>query len=415
MRTGLDGGAWHAGSAPTKVRQVGARTAGASHKGWRMTAADLFRSTYSRDPRAVYAAPGRVNLIGEHTDYTGGLVLPFAIDAHATLAVSANADRTIRLVSAQRPGAVVSVAVADLAPSSGTGWPAYLLGAVWSLTEDGHPVGGVDVALDSTVPSGAGLSSSAAIECVTVLAVADLHGVPLSPLDVARIAQRAENDYVGVPCGPMDQTASAASRAGSVLFFDTRAHTVEHIPFDPAAHGLAVLVIDTRVAHALADGEYARRRADCERAARILAVDQLRDVTPADLSGALARLDDERLRRRVRHVVTENERVRDTAAELASGRIAGIGDLLTASHASLRDDYEVSCPELDVGVQAAIGAGALGARMTGGGFGGSFIALLPRTRLEAAVARVSEAFAAHGFAAPVARSVTPAAGAHRVR
>jgi len=233
-----------------------------------MSAADLFRRSYAQDPDGVFSAPGRVNLIGEHTDYTGGLVLPFAIDARANLAARANDESVVRVTSAQRPGAVTTVALQDIRPDSAVAksWEGYLVGAIWALRAAGHPVAGFDLALDSQVPSGAGLSSSAAVECVTTLATSVLSGVKLDALEIARLAQQAENDFVGVPCGPMDQTASAASQRGSVLLFDTRANTVENIPFDPAADGLAVLVVDTRVAHSLADGEYGRRREACERA-----------------------------------------------------------------------------------------------------------------------------------------------------
>ncbi len=378
-------------------------------------AADLFRRAYSREPEGLFSAPGRVNLIGEHTDYTGGLVLPFAIDARANLAAARNDDNVVRVTSAQRPGQVTTVALQDLGPESPAAaeWSGYLLGAVWALREAGHPIGGLDLALDSQVPSGAGLSSSAAVECVTTLAAADLSGVQLTAMEIARFAQQAENEFVGVPCGPMDQTASAAAEQGSVLLFDTRAHTVENIPFDPATENLAVLVIDTRVAHSLADGEYGRRRASCERAAKVLGVQWLRDVGIDDLPNALAQLDSDELRRRVRHVVTENDRVSSTVRLLRDGRVGEIGQLLTASHRSLRDDYEVSCPELDLAVDVALAAGALGARMTGGGFGGSIIALLPAALVADAGQAVVAAFAGAGFTEPVPRLVGPAQGARR--
>jgi galactokinase len=385
-----------------------------------VSAADLFRQSYARDPEGIFSAPGRVNLIGEHTDYTGGLVLPFAIDARANLAAAANGEAVVRVTSAQRPGSVTSVDLADIRPDSAVAksWAGYLVGAIWALRQSGHPVGGFDLALDSQVPSGAGLSSSAAVECVTTLATSVLSGVKLDALEIARLAQQAENDFVGVPCGPMDQTASAASQRGSVLLFDTRAGTVENIPFDPAAAGLAVLVVDTRVAHSLADGEYGRRRAACEQATAILGLRWLRDLSIEQLPDALARLDSheprgDELRRRVRHVVTENDRVEQTVRLLRAGAVADIGDLLTGSHRSLRDDYEVSCPELDLAVESTLAAGALGARMTGGGFGGSVIALLPVADVEAAVARVTADFAASDFTEPVARIVGPAQGARR--
>jgi galactokinase len=342
-------------------------------------------------------------------------VLPFAIDARANLAAAANGESVVRVTSAQRPGAVTSVDLADIRPDSAVAksWAGYLVGAIWALRQAGHPVGGFDLALDSQVPSGAGLSSSAAVECVTTLATSVLSGVKLDALEIARLAQQAENDFVGVPCGPMDQTASAASQHGSVLLFDTRAGTVENIPFDPAAAGLAVLVVDTRVAHSLADGEYGRRRAACEQATAILGLRWLRDLSVEQLPDALAHLDSEELRRRVRHVVTENNRVEQTVRLLRAGAVADIGELLTQSHRSLRDDYEVSCPELDLAVESTLAAGALGARMTGGGFGGSVIALLPVGEVDAAIARVTADFAAGDFTEPVARIVGPAQGARR--
>lgn len=380
-----------------------------------VSAAELFRQEFSREPAGIFSAPGRVNLIGEHTDYSGGLVLPFAIDARAELAAAPNDDGVVRVTSAQRPGFVTSVAVDDIAPgtSVATSWPGYLIGALWALREAGYPIGGFDLALDSQVPAGAGLSSSAAVECVTTLAVAELSGITLDPLTIARYAQQAENDFVGVPCGPMDQTASAASKAGSVLLFDTRAGSIEHIPFDPAPHGLQVLVVDTRVAHSLADGEYGRRRASCEQAAALLGVQWLRDIGVDDLAAASRVLDTDVLRRRVRHVVTENDRVVQTVELLRQGAVGEIGELLTASHVSLRDDYEVSCAELDLAVESALTAGALGARMTGGGFGGSVVVLVPIDRVTGVVDAVTSAFGTAGFGAPVPRIVAPAQGARR--
>ena len=392
-----------------------------------MSAAELFAQKYSRQPDGVFSAPGRVNLIGEHTDYTGGLVLPFAIDARASMAAARNDDSVVRVVSAQRPGPVASVALDQLTPDSpaAASWAGYVFGAVWALREAGHPVSGFDLALDSQVPSGAGLSSSAAVECVTALAVSRLSGLTLPALEIARLSQQAENDFVGVPCGPMDQTASAASMAGSVLLFDTRAGTVEHIPFDPAAEGLTVLVIDTKVAHSLADGEYARRRGSCEQATAILGVGSLRELSVAQLPAALDTLGDDVLGddvlgddvlgRRVRHVVTENDRVAQTVELLREGQLGKIGDLLVASHRSLQHDYEVSCPELDQAVDSALAAGAVGARMTGGGFGGSVIALIPTELVESVISQVDADFDGRGFTPPMARIVAPADGARRDR
>ena len=377
-----------------------------------MSAADLFAAAFGREARGSWSAPGRVNLIGEHTDYNKGLVLPFAIDARASVAGARNDDGVMRVTSAQRPGAPVELALSDIRPGdSDHDWSSYLFGVYWVLAESGLELGGVDLALDSQVPVGAGLSSSAAVECATGLAVAALFGQRLTPADLARAAQRAENDYVGIPCGLMDQMASATCRAGNVLFFDVGADTTENIPFDTAASGLSVRVIDTRAHHSLADGEYAKRRASCEQAVAELGLDSLRDIAFADLDTALGRLDDDVLRRRVRHIVTENERVRLVVGRLRHGAVADIGRDLTASHVSLRDDYEVSSVELDLAVDAALAAGALGARMTGGGFGGSVVALVPDDAVAAVEAGVASAFADRSLTAPVIRSVTPADGA----
>ena len=377
-----------------------------------MSATDLFQATYGRPAQGSWSAPGRVNLIGEHTDYNKGLVLPFAIDARASVAAARNDDGVVRVTSAQRPGAPVELALADIRPGgSGHDWFSYLFGVHWVLTQSGLELGGADLALDSQVPVGAGLSSSAAVECATGLALTALFDHRLDPAELARVAQKAENDYVGMPCGLMDQMASATCRAGNVLFFDVGEETTENIPFDTAASGLSVLVIDTRAHHSLADGEYAKRRASCEQAVAQLGLDSLRDIPFDDLAAALARLDDDVLRRRVRHIVTENERVTAVVQRLRTGAVADIGPDLTASHVSLRDDYEVSATELDLAVDAALVAGALGARMTGGGFGGSVIALVPDSAADAVGESVTAAFAARSLTLPVIRSVTPADGA----
>jgi len=323
-----------------------------------------------------------VNLIGEHTDYSGGLVLPFAIDARARLAAARTGNDVLRVVSAQRPGESRSLSLQNIGPAAAAaaGWAGYLFGSVWALREAGYPIGGFDLALDSEVPAGAGLSSSAAMETATVLAVSALSGIDLDVMQIARYAQQAENDFVGVPCGPMDQTASAAAKAGSVLLFDTRTCAVEHIPFDPAGHGLQILVIDTRVAHSLADGEYARRRASTEELTRTLGVRWLRDVAVDDLPHALAALDSAELRRRLRHVVTENDRVRSFAEALARDDYVGAGALMVESHRSLRDDFEVSTTALDRLVERLCATpGVFGARLTGAGFGGCAVVLASRS------------------------------------
>jgi galactokinase len=376
-------------------------------------AAAAFESALGHPPAGVWSAPGRVNLIGEHTDYNGGYVLPFAINLRTQVAASLRADRRVSARSLQREAEPKEFALDDLHPDVDGGWAGYAVGVVWALREKGYDVGGVDLVLDGQVPTGSGLSSSAAIECAVGLAVLDLHGIDIAREELARIAQYAENNFVGVPCGLMDQMAVSVCRADNALFFDVRDDVREDEPFAPQDEGLAVLVINTRAQHAHAGGEYAARRRSCEEAAKQLDVAFLRDITAPELDDALDRLDDEVLRRRTRHIVTENERVLTTVRYLRDGRLTEIGPLLTASHESLRDDFEVSAPELDAAVDAALAAGALGARMTGGGFGGSAIALIRADDAEAVTAAVETAFAVRDFKAPELWSPRAASGVVR--
>ncbi|EYT79291.1 galactokinase [Streptomyces sp. Tu 6176] len=376
---------------------------------------DGFAELYGTAPEGVWAAPGRVNLIGEHTDYNDGFVMPFALP-HVTLAaVARRDDGVLRLHSADVPGGPVELRVADLAPGTDDGWTAYPAGVVWALREAGHPVSGADVHLTSTVPSGAGLSSSAALEVVVALALNDLYALGLKGWQLARLCQRAENVYVGAPTGIMDQTASACCEEGHALFLDTRDLSQRQIPFDLAREGLRLLVVDTRVQHAHSDGEYGKRRAGCEKGAALLGVDALRDVPHDGLDAALAQLgDEEEIRRLVRHVVTEDARVERVISLLSSSAGArAIGPVLTEGHASLRDDFRISCPELDLVVDTALAAGALGARMTGGGFGGSAIVLAEEGGVAALTEAVEAAFAEAGFTAPRVFEAVPSAGARR--
>ncbi|AUY47729.1 galactokinase [Streptomyces sp. CB01881] len=375
--------------------------------------ATSFQGLYGHTPDGEWAAPGRVNLIGEHTDYNDGFVLPIALPQAARVQARRRDDGLLRLHSTRSDGPPVELDVAALAPGAVPGWAAYPAGVVWTLGRAGHPVGGADLLVDSDVPSGAGLSSSAALECAVATAYRDLYRLDLDNQQLALIAQRAENEFAGVPCGMMDQMASMVCRAGAALHLDTRDLAVRHVPFDPAAAGLTLLVIDTRVKHDLGDGAYAALRAGCERAAALLGLPALRDLPAADLGDALAGLPDE-LRPLVRHVVTENDRVREAVALLDGGDPAALGPVLTAGHASLRDDFRVSCAETDLAVEAAVAAGALGARMTGGGFGGSVIALAPDGAAAAVTTAVTRAFAEAGHTAPLVFPTAPAAGAHRL-
>ena len=318
------------------------------------------------------------------------------------------------MLSLQRPGDVIEFAVDDLVPHADIGWSGYALGVLWALRSAGRDVGGLDIVLDGQVPSGSGLSSSAAMECCVGLAAVELYGIDIPLDELARIAQYAENNFVGVPCGLMDQMAACVCRADHALFFDVRDDVREHVPFAPQDDGLGVLVIDTRAQHAHAGGGYAERRQSCEEAARQLGVPFLRDIPRADLESALARLggpDRDVLRRRARHIITENDRVLTTVDRLSSGLLRDIGPILTAVAPSMRDDFEISVAELDTAVDAALAAGALGARMTGGGFGGSAIALVHAAEIDDVSRSVEAAFAGNGFGAPQIWSPRASSGA----
>jgi galactokinase len=395
------------GDPPSSPQVTGQMAGPEAHEG----AAGLFTQAYDGHPRGTWRAPGRVNLIGEHTDYNEGFVLPFAIGAGVTAAASRRDDGLLAVASRQAAGADAVVALDGLAPGSVSGWAAYPAGVAWALRKAGYPIGGASIAVDSGVPLGAGLSSSAALECAVALALTDLHGLAVPRPQLATIAQRAENEFVGAPTGIMDQSAVLLCQAGHALLLDCRSGIGTAVPLDPAAAGLALLVIDTRAQHAHAGGGYADRRQACEAAAQELGVRSLRDITD---SSELAGLDP-LLRRRARHVVTENSRVLVTAELLRSGELARTGPLLTASHASLRDDFEVSWPEADATVEAAIEAGACGARMTGGGFGGSVVALVPAQHDEQIRAAIAARFARQGWTEPGFTDAVPSAGARRIR
>jgi galactokinase len=360
-----------------------------------------------------------VNLIGEHVDYNGGLCLPMALPHRTFAAVRRRPDDQVRLVSALDPAQVWTGRLAELAPGSVGGWVGYAGGPAWALAQAGHVLGGFDAAIDSCVPLGAGLSSSAAIECAVALALDELFGLGLAVAgdpgraQLAAACVRGENEVAGAPTGGMDQAASLRATAGHALLLDTLDHSVAQVPFDLAAAGLQLLVIDTRAEHALVDGQYAARRAACHAAAQRLGVATLREV--ADLPGALAVLPDPEQQARVRHVVSEIARVEQFVALVRSGAVRQVGPLMDASHDSLRDDYEVSCAELDVAVETARSAGALGARMTGGGFGGSAIALIGASAATAVTGAVTSAYLERGWPEPGFLIATPSPGGSRVR
>ena len=376
---------------------------------------DAFAERAGRAPEGVWRAPGRVNLIGEHTDYNDGFVLPVAIDRSVVVAAARRDDGVLRSWSSRDRDDPVSRRVAEVGPGTSSGWSAYVEGVAWALRELGVPVPGADIVVHADLPAGAGLSSSAALESAVALALTDLAGSTVDRVALALAGQRAETEVVGMPCGIMDQMAVLLARVGHAVFLDTRTRATELVPFDPAAAGLTLLVIDTRVKHALVGSPYAERRRSCERAAAALGVPALRDATLDDLEAALARgALDEVTFRRARHVVTENDRVLAAVDLLRRGELTPIGPALAGSHRSLRDDYEVSCPELDVAVDAAVAGGAVGARMTGGGFGGSALALTPIDTVDRVTEGATKVFAEAGFGPPAVFAVSIAGGAERV-
>ncbi|MFC9920074.1 galactokinase [Agromyces binzhouensis] len=378
------------------------------------SAQHLFAEQYGRRPAGVWSAPGRVNLIGEHTDYNDGFVFPFAIDRRTTVALGDRDDRVVRVSSTFSPE-TIEVHLDALTPDAVSGWAAYPLGVVWALGESGADlahVRGVDLHIDSDVPVGAGLSSSAAIECAVALALDEHWGLGFDRATLAKIGRLAENRVVGAPTGIMDQSASLLGEADAAVFLDCRSLDADVIPLGFAEAGLSLLVIDTRVSHAHATGGYAARRASCEAGAAALGAESLREVRVDDLDRARDLLDDETFRR-VRHVVTENQRVLDTVRTLREQGPGAIGPLLDASHVSMRDDFEISVPELDLAVETAQANGAIGARMTGGGFGGAAIALVIDDLVPVVARKVVEAFAEHGFREPGVFTVHAAQGARR--
>ena len=380
-----------------------------------------FTEHFGHKPAGVWSAPGRVNLIGEHTDYNNGLCLPIAMPQRAWLAASARDDDMIHLVSVDLDGPA-EVAIDDVALGNPGGWAAYQAGVLWAMRQAGLPVRGVDAVLQSEVPIGSGLSSSAAIEGCLAVAASALFGLKLTDDDLGRatlaaLCQRAENEIAGAPTGGLDQTACLRAQAGKALLIDfddlddAGLPSAQQVPFDLTADDMALLVINTHAPHANVDGQYGARRRACHEAAVALGVPSLRAVSPDELADALARLSDPALVRAVRHVVTETERVLEAVAAAEARDWARVGVLFDASHASLRDDYRVSCDQLDVACDVARNCGALGARMTGGGFGGSAIALIEKDMAQAVAPRLESEYASRGWAAPEVFAIAASAGA----
>jgi galactokinase len=379
--------------------------------------AQAFSDVFGSEPSGVWSAPGRVNLIGEHTDYNAGLCLPIALPHRTYAAARLRPDRQLRLHSLQSSESY-NLDLDDIRPGNPSGWGAYAAGVLWALETAGHQVQGLDVIVDGRVPVGAGLSSSAALECAVAAAVSDLLELDLLSDDHARaalagICVNAENTIAMAPTGGMDQSAALRCQEANALLLDCRDGSVKQVPFDPSAHDLTLLVMNTRAKHSLVDGQYEQRRASCEEAARQLGVPSLREVPIDGLGQTLDRLSDTRIRARARHVVTEIGRVRQTEALLRAGRMSEVGSVFNASHASMRDDFEISCAELDVAVETATAHGALGARMTGGGFGGSAIALVPASITAEVTSAVIHAFTDNGFGVPDIFAVTAGGSASR--
>jgi galactokinase len=367
---------------------------------------EKFLEIFGEEPDLIAAAPGRVNLIGEHIDYSEGFVLPFAIKDRTTAAIRKRDDSVVRIASAQRRSKIVTVDINNVKPGLKGEWERYALAVLWSMGVKT----GVDLLIDGHVPLGAGLSSSAALECSVATAVNHLFDMGFSLEDLARLTQKAENQYVGVPCGIMDQSVSLMATIGSALLLDCRDLSTRNIPFDVASSGLELLIIDTQAHHALTDGGYAERRASCESVAAKLGIKSMRELTMPALESAKDQLTQVEFIR-ARHAVTEMKRVLDCVEALSKANFEEVGELINQSHISLRDDYTVSCPELDTAVSASLAAGALGSRMVGGGFGGSAIALIDAAKTSETIKAVEKAFAEKKFKAPRFFTSLPSQGA----
>jgi galactokinase len=371
-----------------------------------------FQKHYGRPPRWIVAAPGRVNVIGEHTDYNDGFVLPMAIERYAIMAADAAAVPGQISIYDTHFKESATVDVTAPVTKGQPKWSNYIRGVLAGFQHRGVKIPALDVAFLSTVPLGGGLSSSAALEVCTATLLEAATGKSIDPIEKALLAQKAEHDFAGVPCGIMDQFISALGREGHLLLLDCRTRQTELVPMnDPA---VALLIINTNVKHELSGGEYAERRAQCEEAAKNLGVKSLRDVTPEQLEQAKGKMS-EVVYRRARHVIGEIERTVHAAAGIRHSNWPAVGNLMYASHASLRDDYAVSCAELDAVVEIAedIGyaGGIYGCRMTGGGFGGCCVALVKAGSVDSITQKIAADYQAKTGIAATIFSSRPAAGA----
>jgi galactokinase len=373
-----------------------------------------FMAVFGYPPQGIWSAPGRVNLIGEHTDYNEGFVLPFAIDRRTFAALALRDDRLVR-VSSSAVGGIGEFGLSDVSRADVRGWAAYPIAVTWALGQFGADLArlpGFDVHFVSDVPLGAGLSSSAALESALGIALNEAWRLGFARAQLVAAAHQAENAFVGAPTGILDQSASLLAQEGAALFIDCRDGTSSPVDLRLDEYGLTVLVIDTKIKHDHVSGGYAARRATCEKAARALGARTLRDVSVPQLLAARGRLDDETYRR-ARHVVTEDQRVLDTVGALRAGDLSEVGELMSASHRSMRDDFEISTPELDLAVEMSLSGGAIGARMTGGGFGGSAIALAPAAQIPPLRVAITSAFSRQSYPQPKTFAVRPSHGARR--
>ena len=373
-----------------------------------MSLANTFSALFSGNPEIICEAPGRVNLIGEHVDYCDGFVMPFAISDRTYAAISRRQDRKIRISSVQRPNEIFETSLDDLQPSAKGEWERYICGVIWAFGE--KVTSGLDILVDGHVALGAGLSSSAALECSVAFGLNEIFETNLTLAQLAKLAQRAENDFVGMPCGIMDQSVSLMAQAGNALLLDCRDLSTEQIPLDLASAGLELLIIDTRAHHALVDGGYAERRASCESAAAKLGIKALRDCSISQLESSRNKLTELEYIR-AEHIVNDIARVHECVDRLKNNDFIAVGEILTKSHTSLRDLFEISCPELNLAVESALANKSLGGRMIGGGFGGSAIALFKVEDVDQAKHAIAAAFKGAEFKEPRFFTSLPSAGA----